>query len=134
IEGEDGASRRRVLLGAGMIGVALLGLLAGSLALISLGVLLFLVGIIVISPVLVRPISTVFGRLLALAFAREGTIAQGNLQRQPGRAAITASTITISLAILVALGGLTTTLTDSMMNYLDKSMRADYMLLPEALV
>jgi putative ABC transport system permease protein len=134
IADEESASSRRVLVGAGIIGIALIGLVTGNLALISLGVLLFLVGIIVISPVLVRPVSTVLGRLLALAFAREGAIAQGNLQRQSGRAAITASTITISLAILVALGGLTTTLTDGMMNYLDKSMRADYMLLPEALV
>ncbi|MBX2997882.1 MAG: ABC transporter permease [Caldilineaceae bacterium] len=134
IAGEEGSSRRRVLVGGGMIGVALLGLITGNLALISVGVLLFLAGIVVISPVLVRPVSQVFNGLLALIFAREGSLAQGNLQRQPGRAAITASTIAISLAILVALGGLTTTLTDGMMNYLDQSMRADYMLLPEALV
>jgi putative ABC transport system permease protein len=134
IAGEEGSSRRRVLVGGGMIGIALLGLITGNLALISLGVLIFLAGIVVISPVLVRPVSQIFNGLLTLIFAREGSLAQGNLQRQPGRAAITASTIAISLAILVALGGLTTTLTDGMMHYLDQSMRADYMLLPEALV
>ncbi len=134
VEDEEGFSRRRLLIGGGMIASALLGLLTGNLAVVSIGALLFLIGIVVISPILVRPVSQVFGRLLAFAFAGEGSLAQGNLQRQPGRSAITASTITISLAILVALGGLTTTLTDGMMTYLDKSMRADYMLLPEALV
>lgn len=134
LDGEEGFSRRRLLIGGGMIGIALLGLLTGNLAVVSVGVLLFLGGIVVISPILVRPVSELFSRLLAFAFAREGSLAQGNLQRQPGRAAITASTIAISLAILVALGGLTTTLTDGMMRYLDESMRADYMLLPEALV
>jgi putative ABC transport system permease protein len=40
----------------------------------------------------------------------------------------------ISLAILVALAGLATTFTNGLLSYLDRSMRADYLLLPEALV
>jgi putative ABC transport system permease protein len=40
----------------------------------------------------------------------------------------------ISLAILVALAGLATTFTGGLMGYLERSMRADYLLLPEALV
>ena len=38
----QGSSRRRLLVGGGMIVFALLGLITGNLALISLGVLIFL--------------------------------------------------------------------------------------------
>ena len=56
-----------------------------------------------VAPALVRPIAAVFGALLALLLAREGTgmLAQGNLTRQPTRAAVTASTTMIALAIVV---------------------------------
>jgi putative ABC transport system permease protein len=69
-----------------------------------------------------------------LIFAREGRLARGNLVRQPGRAAVTASAVMISIAILVALAGIGSTAIDGIINYLDQSMRADYLVLPEALV
>jgi len=42
---------------------------------------------------------------LELVYAQEGAIAHSNLVRQPGRAAITASTVMISLAIILAVVG-----------------------------
>jgi putative ABC transport system permease protein len=126
--------RRRVVAGAALLGLSLLGLLSGEARLALLGALLCLAGLIVLAPLLVAPLARHGGRLLTLAFPGEGPIAQGNLLRNPGRAAVTASAMLISLAILVALAGLSTTFTRGLLGYLEQSMRADYMLVPEALV
>jgi putative ABC transport system permease protein len=67
-------------------------------------------------------------------FNREGHIAQGNLVRQPGRASITASTIMISLSILVAMAALTNSILSSTTGFLDKSMGSDYLLMPQSIV
>ena len=78
---------------AALIGLALLALASGNMSLITLGGLLFLLGLILVAPMLLRPIAFVFGRLTALLYARQGTgdLAQGNLTRQPSRVTITAS-------------------------------------------
>lgn len=128
------AGRWRLIGGLALLALALLGLLSGDARAGVLGALLSLAGLIVLGPLLVLPLARHGGRLLALAFPREGPIAQGNLLRNPGRAAVTASAMLISLAILVALGGLSTTFTRGLLGYLEQSMRADYMLVPEAVV
>jgi putative ABC transport system permease protein len=127
------AARNRVVAGAILIVLAVLGLVSGLPALSALGMVLFLAGILVLGPALVGPLARAFGRLLSLVFAREGRLAEGNLARQPERAAVTATTIAISLAILIALTGMTTSITDGMLAYLDKSLASDYLLLPESL-
>ncbi|MHB1417326.1 MAG: ABC transporter permease, partial [Chloroflexota bacterium] len=53
---------------------------------------------------------------------------------QPDRAEITASTMMIGLTVVVALAGFATTLTDGMFVYLEKSLKADYLLMPESVV
>lgn len=126
--------RGRLMVGAALLGLALLGLLSGEARLALLGALLCLAGLVVLAPLMVLPLAQHGGRLLALVFPREGGIAQGNLLRNPGRAAVTASAMLISLAILVALAGLSTTFTRGLLGYLEQSIRADYMLAPEALV
>lgn len=125
---------KRAVWGAGLMVLALAGLVSGNLSLSSLGVILFLAGLVMAGPALVRPVSTAFGRLLYPIFAPEGHIAQGNVVRQSGRASITASTIMISLAILVAMAGLTSSMFAGTMGYLAKSMGADYLLMPQSLV
>lgn len=134
--GEAGwrATGRRIALGLLLMALALAGLVSGVLALSALGALLFLVALGIVGPMLVQPIALTFGRLLAMAFTRESWIAQGNLARQPDRASITASTVMIGLAIVVALSGVATSATSGLTGYLEKSLRADYLLLPESLV
>jgi len=114
--------------------LALMGLASGNIGLASLGAVLFLAGLVLIGPVLIKPISKLFGQLLAIAFAREGQIAQGNLVRQPGRAAITASAMMIGLAIIIALAGMMTSMQSGIMGYLDKSISSDYLLMPQSMV
>ncbi|MDI7276893.1 MAG: ABC transporter permease [Anaerolineae bacterium] len=128
------AAGRRLACGAALVGLAVAGLASGNVSLAALGAALFIVGLVLVGPALVRPVSRIFGRLLALVFAQEGQIAQGNLARQPGRAAITASAMTIGLAVLVAAGGMTTSLEAALFGYIDRSLGADYLLMPHSMV
>jgi putative ABC transport system permease protein len=130
-----GISRRRLVAGTALGLLALAGLVSGDASLSSLGVLAFLVAVAVVGPALVQPISKVFGGVLAAVFAREGRIAQGNLVRHPGRAAVTVSSIMIGLTVIVALAGLATSLSSGVVNYVDASLgEADYLLMPESVV
>jgi putative ABC transport system permease protein len=83
----------------------------------------------------VKPVAQAFGALAALAFAREGTaaLAQGNLTRQPTRAAVTASATMIGLAIIVAIGGMTTSLTGGFLGVMRKSLGSDYLFVPPSI-
>ena len=120
------------IVGAVMVAVAILGLLSGNFALTALGGLLFLVGLVLVAPALVKPIAKVFSGLIAPIFAREGTgeLARGNLTRQPSRSAITASATMIGLAIVVGVGGLMFSLNDSLLIMFQKTLGSDYLLLP----
>ncbi len=124
--------RISTLVGALMIVVAIVGLLSGSFELTALGGLLFLVGLVLVAPALVKPIANTLSVLVALVFAREGTgeLAQGNLTRQPSRAAITASATMIGLAIVVGAGGMMFSLNDTVLGLFQKSLGSDYLLLP----
>ncbi|MBC7225783.1 MAG: ABC transporter permease [Thermoflexales bacterium] len=128
------AARRRGTVGAVLVVLAALALLTGNFNLAALGTLLFLVGLVLVAPVLVSPLSRLFGRLLALIFAREGRLAEGNLARQPNRAAITASALMVGLAMILALAGIVTSTFDGFMSYIDHSLRADFLLMPASLV
>ena len=117
------------------VAAALAALFSGNIGLISLGGILFLVGLILLTPVLTRPIALVFGAILARVYARQGTgyLAQGNLTRQPGRVAITASTTMIALAIIVMGGELTVSVNNGFLGVMKKSLGSDYLLIPPAI-
>ncbi|HEY3317951.1 MAG TPA: FtsX-like permease family protein [Coriobacteriia bacterium] len=125
---------RRGIIGAVMGAVALALFLARSPSLATLGAFLFLIGLIVAAPALVRPIATVFGRAFTLLFASEGEVARANMARQPGRAAVTASAMMIGLGVIVAMLGLVTSIFAGFFGYLDKSLGADYLLIPQNIV
>ncbi len=124
----------RAVLGFSLIAISIIGLIAGNLPIASFSTLLFLVGLVLVIPVLVRPIANTFGWLITLILKRQGNLAQGNLNRQPGRAAITASAMMIGLAVTIAMIGLITSVFDGFFKYLDKSLGSDYLLIPSSLV
>ena len=135
-----GVSYRRMIgasaiIGIVLIAIALLVLFTQNVGLLAIGALLFLFGLILVAPALVRPLSLAFGKLLALAYARQGTgiLAQSNLARQPARAAVTASTTMIAMAIIVALGGMSTSIQSGFLGLLKKSLGSDYLFVPPAI-
>ena len=135
----DGIDRRTLgistISGIVLIVASLLVLVSGNGAIITVGALLFLFGLVLLAPILVRPIALLFGVLVARILAREGTgyLAQGNLTRQPGRAAVTASTTMIALAILVTVGGISTSVRLGFLGIVKQSLGSDYLLIPPAI-
>ncbi len=134
-EVSQGVSRVGTVAGVVMIVAAIAALLTGTFALVALGGLLFLVGLVLVAPVLVRPIADLFGALLAVIFAREGTgeLAQGNLTRQPSRSAITASATMIGLAIIVGMGGMMFSMVGAVSDMFNKSLGSDYLIIPPSI-
>jgi putative ABC transport system permease protein len=118
-----------------MVVIGIIALLTGVLSYITAGGILFVLGLILIAPTLIQPISNLFGRLLELIFARAGTgqLAEGNLSRQPSRAAVTASTTMIGLAILVMASGLLSSVSIGFLNAFTKSLGSDYLLVPPSI-
>ena len=128
------ALRRGAMVGVVMLALAAVGLISSNAAAASLSSVLLLVGLVLLAPALVRPLATVFGRVLDLALAREGQIAQENVSRQPDRAAITASTTMVGLAIGIGLMGMITSLETSFSGYLERSFGARYLAMPASIV
>ena len=121
--------------GTALLIVGVVALLTKAVPFISLGGVLFVIGLILIAPSVIRPIARIFGRLFELLFARAGTgqLAEGNLSRQPSRAAVTASTTMIGLAILVMASGLVTSVSIGFLGALKKSLGSDYLLVPPSI-
>lgn len=120
------------IVGAVLIGLTALALFSGNSALIVPGGFLFLIGLVLVAPLLVLPIARVFGRLIELIYARQGIggLAQGNLTRQPSRVAVTASATMLGLAVMVAAGGLVTSLTGTLYDVMHRSLGSDYLFVP----
>ncbi len=118
-----------------LIVLAVLALLSENTGLLGLGSLLFLVGLVLVAPALVRPIATVLGKTLAFIYARRGIpeLASGNLARQPSRVATTASATMLGLAIVVAAGGMVSSLTITINDVLKKSLGSDYLFIPPSI-
>jgi putative ABC transport system permease protein len=108
---------------------------SGRAAFIIPGGLFFLLSLVLIAPALVRPFANTFGRLLALAFARQGIggLAQNNLIRQPSRVAVTASASMLGLAVIVAAGGLVSSMTGMLGGMMRNSLGSDYLLVPPSI-
>ena len=121
--------------GVVMIALAVVALLTQNIAFIGLGAVLFVIGLILIAPALVNPVARFFGGLLALVFARSGTaqLAQGNLTRQPSRAAITASTMLIGMSILILAASVVSSVTEGFGQVMRRSLGSDYIFVPPSI-
>lgn len=121
--------------GIAMIIVAVIALLTRNIAFIGVGGVLFVVGLILAAPALVTPIARLFSALLAVVFARSGTaqLAEGNLSRQPTRAAITASTTLIGMAILIMAASVISSVYLGFGEVMRKSLGSDYILVPPSI-
>ncbi|MGB8251911.1 MAG: FtsX-like permease family protein [Anaerolineaceae bacterium] len=128
------AMSRSAIIGLVLACLGIGGLLTRQLNLAALGLVLFIIGLVLCSPMLVKPLGRVFSSLLNLLFKREGRLAEGNLTRNPDRAAITASAVMIGLMIALAMSGMITSIFGGFSRYLDKSLGADYLFMPSSLL
>ena len=112
--------------------LSLLALLSGRAAFILPGGVIFLVGLMLVAPALIRPFAALFGRLVARMTVRQGIggLAERNLTRQPSRVAVTASTSLLALATIVAAGGIVFSMKGTLLTMMDNSLGSDYIFLP----
>jgi putative ABC transport system permease protein len=125
---------RRAWIGAAIIAISLGMLVTRDSGLVGIGSVIFLVGLALVAPAIVTPLSNTFGSLIDLAFQREGGIARSNLQRNPGRSAVTVTAVMLGLATIIALAGVITSIFAGFTSYIDKSMSADFMILPQSII
>ncbi|MCE1174544.1 MAG: FtsX-like permease family protein, partial [Propionibacteriales bacterium] len=90
--------------------------------------------IAMLAPAVVNPIAEFASRPLETFFAREGAIARSNLQRNPGRSAVTVTAVMLGLASIVAMITVVTSIFSGFTGYLTKSMSADYLVMPQSIV
>jgi putative ABC transport system permease protein len=124
----------RAGVGVALMVASLFGLTTGSSSLVGAGAVTFLIGIALVAPAVINPISQVASRPLELLFAREGAIARSNLQRNPGRSAVTVTAVMLGLASIVAMISMVTSIFAGFTSYLDKSLSADYLVMPQSII
>lgn len=134
ISQETALKRSRTIIGTICLVFGLAGLFSGIFQFMTLGFMIFLLALGLLGPMLISPVTATFSRVLNLAFGQEGGIAAGNIARQPRRAAITASSLMVSLAILIGLGGMLASIYGGALDYLDASFRSDYLMMPSLVV
>lgn len=122
-------ARWGLVLGLLVMGIAAM-LLVYSQGTAPGGAVLFLVGMLLAAPGMVIPLARLFSPLLSLWFAREGDLAQGNLTREPGRAAITASTLMIGLASLIMIFALVSSMGKFITDMTTRTFASDIAILP----
>lgn len=125
---------RRAWVGLALMLASVFGLTSGSSSLVGFGAVVFLIATALVAPAVVNPIADWFSRPMELVFEREGAIARSNLQRNPGRSAITVTAVMLGLASIVAMLSMVTSIFAGFTSYIDKSMSADYMLIPQSII
>ena len=114
--------------------VATFGLFSGATAFVGFGAVLFLVGIALVASAVVVPAARWLSPVLALRYPREGPIAAGNLQRNPSRSGVTVTVVMLGLAAIVAMVAVVNSITVGFIGYLDRSMSANYLIIPQSIV
>ncbi|KAA9374033.1 FtsX-like permease family protein [Microbispora cellulosiformans] len=100
--------------------VALLTVMAG-------GVLVFF-AVLVLGPVIVRPLSGLAGWIPARLFGVPGRLAVDNSRRNPRRAATTTVALTVGVTLMTFMSVLTATVRSTVGDQLDRQFPADYIL------
>ena len=126
-------SRRGPIVGGVLLLVGLAGLVSGNSGLGMLGALLFLAGLVVLVPSALHPIARLVEPVMRWIFAREGSLAERNMERNPGRAAVTVSALMIGLAIIIGIASVLSSEIVVLNKYANESLSADVLLLPQNL-
>jgi putative ABC transport system permease protein len=133
-EVEERQRSRWVLVGWAMLATSVPLLLIRQPLSVGLGATFALLGLVMVAPSLIKPLSRALSFLVQPFSPATADLASSNVTRQPGRAAATASAILVSLAVVIAMLGLITSLYAGFFDYLDKSLGSDFVLIPQGLL
>ncbi|SDJ63068.1 ABC transporter permease [Nonomuraea jiangxiensis] len=99
-----------------------------SLVVVVAGGALTFLAVLILGPVLVKPLSAVVGRLPARLFGVPGRLAVENAARNPGRAATTTVALTIGVTLMTLISVVTASTRTTMTAQLDAQFPIDYLL------
>ncbi|MFG1942410.1 ABC transporter permease [Nonomuraea sp. NPDC048826] len=118
-------------LGAGAAGALMLDPGQVSLLVVMAGGVLTFLGVLILGPVLVRPLSAVLGWIPARLFGVPGRLAVDNAGRNPGRAATTTVALTIGVTLMTLISVVTASTRTTVTEKLDEQFPIDYLLVPQ---
>src|SRR5262245_9570497 len=125
--------RRRVLIGTPLAIGGLTALIAGltglgdaTLRLIGAGVAGLMITVIVLAPLISRPVVGVLGRPFTRTHGAVGRLARGNAMRNPRRTAVTAAALMIGLSLIAALSVVGNSLKASVDKIFANTVKAEY--------
>jgi putative ABC transport system permease protein len=133
-EVEERQRSRWVIVGWVSLAAAVAMLFSRNITLVSLGAVAALVGLVLVAPVLIQPLAFALSFLVRPFAPATADLSSSNVTRQPGRAAATAAAILVSLALVVAILGVVTSIYAGFYDYIDKSLGSDFVLIPNGLI
>jgi putative ABC transport system permease protein len=129
---EDRSLRRRAVIGSVLLGVGIVTLALGlngngGVQSVGLGAAVTFLGIATLSPLVARPVVGLVGRPFGLLGA-PSTLGRANAMRSPRRTAATASALMIGLALVAMVSTLGASVKKSLASYVERSLGADFVL------
>ena len=128
-------SRRRTIAGALVtvagavgLGLGLFGNIGNGLQWLGAGTLAVFIGVAMLAPIVVRPLTQAFGAPLGRLKGVTGKLARGNAARNPGRTASTAAALMIGLALVCFAAVLASSLKATVNATLNEVFKADFVL------
>ncbi len=125
--------RRRSIIGSlvTLIGVGLLVLglfrdVSNRIAVVGAGAVVIFLGVVILSPLIARPLASWIGSPFARAFRLPGNLARQNAMRNPRRTSATAAALMIGLALVTFAGIFVASAKASIDSVLDRTVSADY--------
>ncbi|MED7926868.1 FtsX-like permease family protein [Nonomuraea sp. LP-02] len=126
-----GAAALFLLAGAGATGFGVWRMPPGGVAtlvVVMVGGMLTFLAVLILGPALVRPLSTVVGRLPARLAGVPGRLALDNAARNPRRAATTTVALTIGVTLMTVISVLSASTRATVTDKLDEQFPVDYLL------
>jgi putative ABC transport system permease protein len=114
-------------LGVALLLFGLFGNASSAASLVGLGAALTFVGVAIVSPLIARPLAGVIG-LPIRRLGIQGRLGRENAMRNPRRTASTASALMIGLGLVSMVSILSASLTASITDTLQRTLKADYVL------
>jgi putative ABC transport system permease protein len=131
---EERQRSKWVVVGWVMLVAAVPMLASKQISLVGLGAVSVLTGLVLVAPALIKPLAAALASVVRPFAPATADLSSSNVTRQPGRAAATAAAILVSLAVVVSVLGVVTSLYAGFFDYIDKSLGSDFVFIPNGLI
>jgi len=131
---EERQRSKWVVVGWTLVVVCVPMLFTKDISLVMLGAAAALGGLVLVAPVLIKPLAAVLSFVIRPFAPATADLSSSNVTRQPGRAAATAAAILVSLAVVVSILGVVTSIYAGFFDYINKSLGSDFVFIPNGLI